>query len=161
MFNPQGLFKKAEIGLIGTDIVLRTITDLSDVHYSRIPLQEIKWASCRALDRKEHIKKRALHFLCLGGGIGASYMIYSYATIWISEKSVPSFGLLFGLFMIMAGFLLGGAILGLLLGIMTSTANEVRLSMAAGNIETFYVEREQLIRLRALLENVGIKWKQD
>ena len=46
--NPQGLFKKAEIGFIGTDIVFRTITDLSEVHYSSIPLQEIKWASWRA-----------------------------------------------------------------------------------------------------------------
>jgi hypothetical protein len=154
IIQSKSYFKKAEIGVIGREIVLRTIIESRYDQESRIPLQEIAWASCRALGRTEHIKKRLLHFLGLGDGTGTVFMIVLFFQ-WLHGKSIPlPVFLLLGL-----GPLVGGAALGMLLGLTTTRANEVRLSTISGNLVTIYVKKEQMRKLRALLANVGIQWK--
>lgn len=150
----HGYFKKAEIGVIGKEILLRTVLDSVYDHDVVIPLQEIDWASCKVLGRAEHIMKRMLHFLGLGGGIGTVSMIVMLFQK-LAGKSIPlPFFLLLA-----AGPLLGGAVLGMLIGLATGRENEVTLATTSGTLVVLYVKKEQLRILHGLLDNAHVKWK--
>jgi hypothetical protein len=152
IIQSEGYFKKAEIGVIGHDIVLRTIIDSVYDQDFMIPLKEIEGASFRVLSRIEHAIKRVLHFSGLGAGLGAVFMI----VLFLQRKPVPLYLFLFLVF----GFSVGGAVFGALSGLLTSKANEVRLSTASGKLVKIYAGKEELLKLRSLFEKEGVQWKE-